>query len=177
MWGRSEYVVLTIRSQIGQQKAGRHLASGFVFTRFEMRLFAGLVQTAHTTGADLETELDAVDGQAFLLHVRRESTIGVSLREADIVSERLGFAANFTLPGHERTPLTTFSASRRVASFSDARQVSPDTYGLKRSIGINRNRRQPGKANLPLQRAAGQRSQIVPEMDTSRLCAANTSGG
>lgn len=138
------------------------MAPGFVIACDELRLFAGLVQTAHTTSADLETELNAVDGQALLLHVRRESTIGVSLREADIVSERLGFAANFTLPGHERTPLTTFSASRRVASFSDARQVSPDTYGLKRSIGIDRDRRQPGKANLPLKRAAGQRSQIVP---------------
>jgi hypothetical protein len=177
MWAGCEYVVLTIRSPIGQQKAGCQLASGFLSVRFCLRLFAGLVQTAHTTRADLEAEFDAVDGQALLLHIRRKGAIGVSLREADIVSERFGFAANFTLPGHERTPLTTFSASRRVASFSDARQVSPDTYGLKRSIGIDRDRRQPGKANLPLKRAAGQRSQIVPEMGASRLCAANTSGG
>jgi hypothetical protein len=138
------------------------MAPGFVIACDELRLFAGLVQTAHATGADLEAELNTVDGQSLLLHVRRESAIRVSLREADIVSERFGLAANFTLPGHERTPLTTFSASRRVASFSDARQVSPDTYGLKRSIGIDRDRRQPGKANLPLKRAAGQRSQIVP---------------
>lgn len=153
------------------------MASGFVVARFWLRLFAGLVQTAHTTGADLEANLDAVDGQALLLHIRRERPVGVSLREADIMPERFGFAANFTLPGHERTPLTTFSASRRVASFSDARQVSPDTYGLKRSTGMNHGRRQPGKANLPLSRAAGQRSQIVPENASCRLCAHLTIGG